>query len=300
VDSLRVLARVMRPHIVAGGFLGYLLGALLALNLGGGFNPVHFALGYAVVLAGDLSTHFSNDYFDVEIDRDSPPKAFGRSNALVAHPGTRPAALSTAIFFSAAALTVAAFMVVMGVSPPTLLWVAASAVALGWMYSSPPARLNARGLGEATIAVGTGFAVPAVGYVAAAGVLDDTLLLVSVPLMLYGFVLSLSLELPDMEVDRSHGKKTIVVMLGRRRAALLAVLVTAVASMIFTVSPAGRVDGSWLVPLFSLAPLAAALSGVTASLDDPEDVDRVSARIIVALFLFLLALDGYLLYNLLV
>ena len=299
VDSLRVLARVMRPHIVAGGFLGYLLGALLALNLGGGFNPVHFALGYAVVLAGDLSTHFSNDYFDVEIDRDSPPKAFGRSNALVAHPGTRPAALSTAIFFSAAALTVAAFMVVMGVSPPTLLWVAASAVALGWMYSSPPARLNARGLGEATIAVGTGFAVPAVGYVAAAGVLDDTLLLVSVPLMLYGFVLSLSLELPDMEVDRSHGKKTIVVMLGRRRAALLAVLVTAVASMIFTVSPAGRVDGSWLVPLFSLAPLAAALSGVTASLDDPEDVDRVSARIIAALFLFLLAFDGYLLYNLL-
>ena len=94
VDRVRALARVIRPHIVAGGFLGYLLGALLALNLGGGFNPVHFALGYAVVLAGDLSTHFSNDYFDVEIDRDSPPKAFGRSNALVEHPGTRPAALS--------------------------------------------------------------------------------------------------------------------------------------------------------------------------------------------------------------
>jgi 1,4-dihydroxy-2-naphthoate octaprenyltransferase len=300
MDSVRTLARVIRPHIVAGGFLGYLLGALLALNLGAGFNPVHFALGYAVVLAGDLSTHFSNDYFDVEIDGDSPPKAFGRSNALVEHPRTRPAALGTAVFTSAAALTVAVFMVVSGISPPILLWVAASAVALGWMYSSPPARLNARGLGEATIAVGTGFAVPALGFVAAAGVLDDTLLLASLPLMLYGFVLSLSLELPDMEVDSSHGKRTLVVALGRRRAVLLAVLATAAASVIFAVSLAGRVDGSLMPPLFSLAPLAAALSGAAASLDDPADADRVSARIIAALFLFLLAFDGYLLYNLLV
>ena len=299
VNRVRALARVIRPHIVAGGFLGYLLGALLALNLGAMFNPVHFALGYAVVLGGDLSTHFSNDYFDVEIDRDSPPKAYGRSNTLVEHPWARPAALNTAIFFSAAALTVAAFMVFSGVSPPTLIWVAALAVALGWMYSSPPARLNARGLGEATIAVGTGFAVPAVGYVAAAGVLDDTLLLASLPLMLYGFVLSLSLELPDMEADSSHGKRTLVVALGRRRAVLLAVLATAAASMIFAVSPAGRVDGSLLPPLFSSAPLAAALSGLTASLDDPADADRVSARIIATLFLFLLAFDGYLLYSLL-
>ncbi len=299
VDRARVLARVIRPHMVAGGFLGYLLGALLALNHGAQFNPVHLALGYAVVLAGDLSTHYSNDYFDVEIDRDSPVKAFGRSNALVEHPWARPAALSAAIFFSAAALTVAASMVVTGVSPPTLLWVTASAVALGWMYSSPPARLNARGLGEATIAVGTGFAVPAVGYVATAGALDGTLLLASVPLMLYGFVLSLCLELPDLEVDGSHGKRTLVVALGRRRAAQLAVLVTAAASIIFTVSTAGRVEGSWLPPLLSSAPLAAALSGMTASLNDPADADRVSARIIAALFLFLLAFDSYLLYNLL-
>jgi len=48
-----------------------------------------------------------------------------------------------------------------------------------------------------------------------------------------------------------------------------------------------------------LAPPAAALSGLKARLDDPADADRVSARIIAALFLFLLAFDGYLLYNLL-
>jgi len=74
---------------------------------------------------------------------------------------------------------------------------------------------------------------------------------------------------------------------------------TAAASVIFAVSPAGRVYGSLMPPLFSLAPPAAALSGLKARLDDPADADRVSARIIAALFLFLLAFDGYLLYNLL-
>lgn len=298
MDNVGTLARVIRPHIVAGGLLGYLLGALLALNRGAPFNPVHLALGYAVVLAGDLSTHYSNDYHDVEIDRDSPPKAFGRSSALVEHPGARSAALGAAVFFSVAALSAAAYIVVAGVSPPTLLCVAAAAVALGWMYSSPPIRLNARGLGEATIAVGTGFAVPAVGYIAASGGLDGAFLRTSVPLVLYGFVLSLCLELPDMEVDRRYGKKTLVVALGRRRAVAIAALASAVASGIFTFSTAGRVDGSMLSPLFSSAPLAAALSGLTMSLGDPADADRVSARIIAALFVFLLAFDGYLMYSL--
>jgi 1,4-dihydroxy-2-naphthoate octaprenyltransferase len=298
-DNLGTLIRVIRPHIVAGGLLGYLLGALLALNSGAAYNPVHLALGYAVVLAGDLSTHYSNDYHDVEIDSRSPPKMFGRSNALVAHPEARPAALVAAVAFTAASLAAAAAMVAAGVSTPTLLLVAAAALALGWMYSSPPTRLNARGLGEATIAVGTGFAVPAVGYMAAAGALDGAFLLASAPLVLYGFVLSICLELPDMEVDRSHGKTTLVVALGRRRAVALTALATAAASVIFAVSPAGRVSGSTLPPLLSLAPLAAALSGAAASLDGPGDADRVGARIIAALFIFLVAFDGYLLHSLL-
>lgn len=298
-DNLGTLAKVVRPHIVAGGLLGYLLGALLALNMGAPFHPVHLALGYAVVLAGDLSTHYSNDYHDVEIDGHSPPKSYGRSNALVAHPEARPAALGAAVVFTAASLAAAAVMVASGVSTSTLLLVAAAALALGWMYSSPPTRLNARGLGEATIAVGTGFAVPAVGYMAAAGSLDGTFLLASAPLVLYGFVLSICLEMPDMEVDRGHGKTTIVVTLGRRRAVALAVLATAAASVIFIVSPSGRIRGSTLPPLLSLAPLAAAISGASASLDNPAEADRVGARIIAALFIFLLAFDGYLLHSLL-
>ncbi len=297
--NLGTLIRVIRPHIVAGGLLGYLLGALLALNSGAAFNPAHLALGYAVVLAGDLSTHYSNDYHDVEIDSRSPPKMFGRNKTLVAHPEARPAALGVAIAFTAASLAAAAAMVAIRVSTPTLLLVAAAALALGWMYSSPPTRLNARGLGEATIAVGTGFAVPAVGYMAAAGALDDAFLLASAPLVLYGFVLSICLELPDMEADRGHGKTTLVVALGRRRAVALTVLATAAASVIFTFSPAGRVGGSTLPPLLSLAPLAAAISGAAARLDGPGDADRAGARIIAALFIFLLAFDGYLLHSLL-
>ena len=68
MKSLYTCLRVIRPHIVAGGFLGYSLGVLLALRRGRALDPAVFALGYAVVLFGDLSTHISNDYFDIRIN----------------------------------------------------------------------------------------------------------------------------------------------------------------------------------------------------------------------------------------
>ena len=199
LGNIGLYLKVVRPHIVAGGFLGYSLGVLLALRRGGAFYLDTFVLGYAVVLLGDLSTHFSNDYFDVELDKVSPRKTFDGSNTLVEHPEVRSRALAVAAALSAASLLSALSMVHLFGSPPILLALAAVSNLLGWLYSAPPVRLNARGLGEATIALGTGFAVPAVGFIATAGTIDQVFLRFSAPLVLYGLILSLSLELMDVK-----------------------------------------------------------------------------------------------------
>jgi len=60
---------------------------------------------------------------------------------------------------------------------------------LGWLYSLPPFRLAYRGLGEAAVAVGTGFGVPATGYLTVRGSLDAGFMLFSAAFVLYGFVL---------------------------------------------------------------------------------------------------------------
>ncbi len=81
---------IIRIHIVIGGFLAFSLGALLAFVGGGSFNFMFFALGYVVVLLGDLSSHYSNDYFDVEVDKCiEQKKFFSGSNILVDNPDIR-------------------------------------------------------------------------------------------------------------------------------------------------------------------------------------------------------------------
>lgn len=68
--------KIVRLHIVAGGLLAFLVGALLGLANGGVFNPIHFVVYYLAVLFGDLSTHYSNDYFDVQHDKLTYKKSF--------------------------------------------------------------------------------------------------------------------------------------------------------------------------------------------------------------------------------
>jgi 1,4-dihydroxy-2-naphthoate octaprenyltransferase len=297
LTNLGLYLKVIRPHIVAGGFLGYSLGVLLALLRGGAFDPNTFILGYAVVLLGDLSTHFSNDYFDVELDRVSLRKTFDGSYTLVEHPEVRSRAIAVAAALSAASLLSAFSIVQLFGSPPILLALVAVSNLFGWLYSAPPIRLNARGLGEATIALGTGFAVPAVGFIVIAGTIDQALIKLSAPLVLYGLILSLSLELPDLEADREYGKRNLVVLLGRRAVSLLILLLSVSATALFSLFMSGGLSHDRVVPLLSVIPVLASFAGFLAGSESQAEADRASAINISALSLFLFALDGYLLLN---
>ena len=299
MSTLYVCLKVVRPHIVAGGFLGYSLGVLLALLRGGAFDPAFFVLGYAVVFFGDLSTHFSNDYFDAGLDSKAQRKTFGGSNALAVHPEARPLAGATAVALSALSLFTASAMVLRLGFPPALLLLATVTNILGWLYSTPPFRFNARGLGEATIAFGTGLAVPAVGYLATQGMIDRSFIAFSAPLMFYGFILSLALELPDLEVDRDGGRRNLVVLLGRRRVSFVVFLLSVAATVAFVLLAAVNPGNLWPLPVFSALPVTAGLMGLLRRSDSRLEADRISALNISALFLFLVALDGYLLISLL-
>ena len=90
-QAIPQIFRIMRMHIVLGGVLAFTLGAVLAFVNSGVFNPLRIILFYAVVLLGDLSTHFGNDYFDVKSDQYiERKKFFAGKNILVNNPSLRP------------------------------------------------------------------------------------------------------------------------------------------------------------------------------------------------------------------
>lgn len=67
------------------------MGALLAMLSGAGYAPDRFIFGYAILLTGHLSVHYSNDYFDAEADSFGQPSVTsGGSGILVTNPELRP------------------------------------------------------------------------------------------------------------------------------------------------------------------------------------------------------------------
>jgi 1,4-dihydroxy-2-naphthoate octaprenyltransferase len=281
--------RIVRVHIVLGGFLAFALGVLLALVNGGVFDSLRVALVYAIVLFGDLSTHFSNDYFDVETDRCIERKKFfsGR-NVLVNNPTLRKPAKTISVTLFILSNAVAFLMVVFQLAPVELLIVTLCANFLGWSYSAPPLRLVSRGLGEVAIALAVGFAIPAEGYLAVKGQLDSLILYFGLPFIMYGLMLAFSLEAPDIEIDRKVGKRNIGVRKGRR-AVFVAILALASSALLLFLLYAWRLNYTTfdlrIVAAFSTVPFAAGLLGFGWSFRD-GDVDCFSVLCVISLFLF--------------
>jgi 1,4-dihydroxy-2-naphthoate octaprenyltransferase len=292
--------RIIRVHIVVGGFLAFLLGVLLAVLNKATFTLARVALGYLVVFFGDLSTHYSNDYFDAETKQtggSEKNKMFGGSSVLTEHPELRPLSLSIAIALMLLSIALAFISVSLYNVPKEFLVIAITANLLGWFYSAPPLHLSSRGLGEAAIGLGTGLFIPASGYLVTMNQLDTSFLLLTIPFMMYGFILSLSLEAPDMEDDLKVGKTNLVVRKGRHFTFSTITVLSVLATVLFlmyakSITPATAIDLE-VVTVFSSIPLAAGLVGFLKKPEKREEANRLGAVNIAALFLFNIILNAY-------
>jgi len=255
------LYRIIRPYIVVGGLLGYILGVLLAMKAGASFQFPMVALGYLVVFFGDLSTHFSNDYYDKEIDGAQVRKLFSGVNVLVKNPQLASLAIYISILLAFASVILAFTLMLIGASVLVVL-IASGAVFLGWLYSAPPIRLCSRGLGEISIALGVGFGIPAFGYIITNGRLDSGYLPLMIPLFLYGLVLSISLGLPDINFDARVGKNTLTSQLGSFWSSMFIIALCVISSGIMWLEGLGVVA--------SLLPLAASFVNLLAVLNEYE------------------------------
>jgi 1,4-dihydroxy-2-naphthoate octaprenyltransferase len=103
-------------------------------------------------------------------------------------------------------------------------------VLLGIGYTASPPRFAYRGLGEVDVALTHSVLVILLGYVSQGGALAaDLPWSFGVP-MFFAILPSIILAgFPDAEADQGAGKRTLVVRLGRRSAALLALFCTTAA-----------------------------------------------------------------------
>ncbi len=294
--NLLTLLRVIRVHIVVGGVLAFTLGALLAVLTGGVVKPLHLALGYGVVFLGDLSTHFSNDYFDVELDRHQKiKKLFSTKKILVENPALSPVAKKISLTLLFTSNLLAAVMFIFFEVPIEFFIITLVANLLGWIYSAPPVRLSSKSLGELAIALATGFIIPSIGYLSVKNQLDSLFVFLSIPFMLYGFFLSLNLEAPDIQNDKKGQKTTFAVRIGPKNcfyaiattASLVTIVLFVLMGQIFT-----SIIDLKIVFILSLIPLSTVILGFFTSFKE-KNFNRFCSLNIISLFLFIISLNAY-------
>jgi 1,4-dihydroxy-2-naphthoate octaprenyltransferase len=258
-------------------------------------------LGYLVLLPAHLSVSYSNDYFDVNVDRHGKPTFFsGGSGVLVNHPSLRKPAKWVAIALIMCSLALGIMFQIVYSYPLWFSGLVALGNLIGWFYSAPPIRLAYRGLGELAMIFTIGLLIPGLGYLGTSGHIDQDGLVFIIPLMLYGLAFILSVEIPDMESDRSGNKRTWVARKGRSFGFIVTGAVLLLATLFFLCFP--RLT-SRIYPLdfgflgfLSILPLGAGCIGLVKRPLEKLSATRVVYGIMISLAAFCILADGYLVF----
>lgn len=295
------LLRIARPQFAIAGLALFIFGACWAILLGMPFSLSRMIFGYLVLLPAHLSISYSNDFFDVEVDKLDKHTFFsGGSGILVDHPELRKPAKWTAIILILLSLGLGIVFLIVYSFPIWFLFFVVLGNLLGWFYTAPPLKLAYRGLGELTMILCIGLLVPGLGYLVAGGPMNPDAYLFCPPLMLYGLAFILSVEIPDMESDRLGNKRTWVVRKGRGFCFVMIAATLFLATLFFWCIPwittrSYPLDIRFLGCL-SLLPLGAGCVGLLKRPVEKRSATRVVNVILIALVTFCLLADGYMIY----
>jgi 1,4-dihydroxy-2-naphthoate polyprenyltransferase len=295
------LLQVSRPQFLVVGIALFLFGALWAILLGDPFSLARLLLGYLVVMPAHLSVSYSNDYFDVEVDKlGKPTLVSGGSGVLVEHPNLRRPAKWVALSLILCSLVMGIVFWALYSYPLWFLGFVLLSNLLGWFYSAPPLRLSYRGLGEFSTMLTSGVLLPGMGYLVVHGTLDRDALVFLIPLMLYGLAFILNVQLPDMEMDRLGNKRTWVARKGRAFGFTVVGVAMVCATLFFFLFPPlfpGEYPlDFYLLGLMSLLPLRAGMVGMVKRPAGKEAALKLVLANIFTLAAFCFLADGYLIY----
>lgn len=242
--------RVADPKITLASVASMLIGTGVAMWRG----PIAWgwlALTVLGIFCVEAAKNASGEIFDWDSGADSAVRDDERSpfsggkRVLVDGLMTRRQTALVAAGFYVAAIAIG--LAILIVREPDVLWLGMIGVALAYFYHAPPLQLAYRGLGELAVAVSYGPVIAAGTYLVQRHAIDGAVLWASLPYAIgCGAFLWIN-EFPDARADAAAGKRTLVVRLGRARAARVFPLIIGSAYLALALLPfAGLPHWIWL------------------------------------------------------
>jgi len=142
---------------------------------------------------------------------------------------------------------------------PRVLWLGVLGMALAFFYHAPPLKLSYRGFGELAVGLCYGPLISCGAYLVQRGEVPWRIVVAMLPTMIAMTSCVFVQEFPDFKADRQAGKRTLVVRLGRARAARLYAAMVATGTLAFLALPIlGAPTGAMLGVLGFIPGIAAA------------------------------------------
>ncbi len=234
-----------------------ILGAAVAWHLKGVFVPGLFALALVAAVCLHLASNAIDDAYDYILGTDKVSERMFPPNA----PGWKPLArgvMSVSQVFRISYFLYGVSILIGLVLSYVVGWyalaIAIPGILLSYFYTAPPLRLDYRGLGlgEASVLVSFG-PIPALGvYYVVTGQLSYLPFLVAVPSGLLTTGVLMSHDLIYYEPYVQSGKRSLAVVLGKRRATILSSTLPLIAYLLLLVFVA-----TGIAPVLCLLPAAA-------------------------------------------
>ncbi len=218
---LHVWIRELRAPFFTATLVPVILGAIIAWDMFSVFNGTYFTLTLIAALCLHAGTNMINDYFDFKTGCDLHPiyekfwaPFFGGSRLLpegILNP--RDVYIASILSFALSGIIGVYLALERGL---LILLLGAIGVLSGYFYVT---QLATRGIGEVIVGLNFGPLMVLGSYYVQAQVITLEALVASIPVgLLIAAVLWIN-EIPDYTADKSVGKNTLVVRLGRKRAA---------------------------------------------------------------------------------
>jgi len=254
-EQFAAFIRLSRFKFLLESLITVVLGVTVAVYAGHPFRIGDWLLVQAFISGTHLMTHYCNEYFDYPADaaQQDPTGWTGGSRVLV------QGQLRPDVSLSAAFIMLFAMIALLAAIPGGVArGICVAILALAWLYTAPPVRLNYRGFGEVTTAGVLTVLTPILACYVQADAIPALLTALMIPLFLIMAARMMVMNLIDRAADLTVGKRTIATALSPRAVGLVFIGANAVAyGIVIILSGLRAVPLAAGIALLATAPLAA-------------------------------------------
>lgn len=210
----RVWWRLLRPHTLTAAFVPVSIGTVLAVDEA----PIRFSLFLAMLIASlfiQAATNMFNEYYDYKRGLDTP-ESVGIGGAIVRDGISPTTVLLLAWSFFAVATLLGVYICVN--SSWWLAVIGTICMAAGYFYTGGPVPIAYTPFGELAAGFFMGLTIILISFFIQTGTVTTTPILVSVPISILVGAILLANNIRDLDNDQKSGRKTLAILLGRKRA----------------------------------------------------------------------------------